>query len=123
MPPSPENIETVNSPSQRPALKPPLSSSDQQLLTVLGFAMVIGMAVALAFCAIWKYHPGLLLGSMQYVGLTLCPPFLLMTVLGTFDNMLAIVMTIGTVVFANGFLYAGVAAGLFFVATRLVRRG
>jgi hypothetical protein len=110
----------VNSPSQRPALKPPISGKDEQLLTTLSFAMVLGMVVALAFCGVWKFHPALLRGSLQYVALTLCPSFLLFTVLGDFDNLLAVVMTIGTIVLANGFLYAGAAAGLYFVVTRFL---
>ena len=113
-------MEAVNPTGQRSALKPPISGKDEQLLTTLSVAMVMGMVVALAFCAVWKYHPELLRDSLQYVALTLCPSFLLFTVLGDFDNLLAVVLTIGTVVFANGFLYAGASAGLYFVVTRFV---
>ncbi len=112
----------VSDSSPQRALRPPSGAGHDQLVTVLGLTMVAGMIVGLALCGIWKYHPERLNGSLQLAALAVCPPFLLVTVLGTYDDTLALVMTIGTIVFANGFLYAGFSAGLYFVVTKLLRR-
>lgn len=50
--------------------------------------------------------------------MAICPSFLLAGVLeATADSTLAVVMTVGTIVFANGFLYAGLASFGYFLAT------
>jgi len=52
----------------------------------------------------------------------LCPPFVLSLIVAPApDSNLAVVLVVGTIVFANAFLYAGVAAGLYFVVSLLIR--
>ena len=52
--------------------------------------------------------------------LLICPPFILSVAFGPSpDSDLALTLVAGTIVFANAFLYAGVAAGGYFVVTAL----
>jgi len=57
-------------------------------------------------------------GFLSAIALIVCPPYVLSLVIGpTPDSDLVLVLTVGTIVFANAFLYAGVAAGGYFVFT------
>jgi hypothetical protein len=50
--------------------------------------------------------------------LLVCPPFILSLAAGAVpDSDLALTLIVGTIVLANGFLYAGVAAVGYFVVT------
>lgn len=93
------------------------------LMIVLSFALVGGMVVALALCGLWRYHPGTLNGPARVAAVVVCPSFLLAQVLeATTDSTLALIMTLGTIVFANAFLYAGLASFVYFLATLFLRR-
>lgn len=83
------------------------------------------MAVAIGVYMAWSH--GVLQSAFHSPGsavaLLFCPPFILSIAVGpTADADLALALVIGTIVFANAFLYAGVAAGGYFVVN-LMRKG
>jgi len=97
---------------------------ENYLVMVLSFSLVLGMAVAIAVYFAWTQGvipPGLN-HPLSLLALVLCPPFVLSLVVAPApDSNLAVVLVVGTIVFANAFLYAGVAAGLYFVVSLLIR--
>jgi hypothetical protein len=104
-------------------MSPNTFKKDDAFVMVLSFSLVGGMLVALALCGIWRYHPAMLSGQGRVAAVAICPPFLLAQVLeATTDATLALVMTIGTIVFANAFLYAGLASFAYFLTTQFLRR-
>ncbi len=101
-----------------------LPKEDQHLVLVLALSFLLGMVMALAVYFSWSLRlvPPDLQSFFRTGALVVCPPFLLAYVLGaTTSSDFALVLTVGTIVFANAFLYAGVAAGLYFVVTVLLR--
>lgn len=82
------------------------------LVIVLSFAFVAGMAIAVLLIAIWRSHPAAIAhDAIFHAAVAFCPPFMLVRVVGGVDDTtLALVLTSGTVIMANGSLYAGVAA-------------
>jgi len=80
---------------------------------------VLGMVVALAVYFLWRSHPA----DFQHLAaaaaaLVVCPPFVLSFAVGpTPESDFALVLVIATIIFANAFLYAGVAAGIYAVLT------
>jgi hypothetical protein len=93
-------------------------NKDTLFVIVLCCAFTTGLAVAVALCSIWRYRPGLISPEMMPFAIAICPPFLLKGVLeATADSTLAVVMTVGTIIFANGFLYAGLSSLAYFLAT------
>jgi len=70
------------------------------------------MTVALVLIFLWRSHPAMMTeGAGYHVALVVCPPFLLVrAVSGISDSPLALVLATGSIVFANGPLYAGGAA-------------
>jgi p-aminobenzoyl-glutamate transporter AbgT len=98
---------------------------ENHLLTTLSIAFVLGMAVAIGVYLAWSH--GLIQAAFQSpasaIALFVCPPFILSIAIGpTADAELALVLLVSAMVLANGFLYAGVAAGGFFVFN-LMRKG
>lgn len=93
-------------------------------MTVLSLSFVLGMAVALAVYFAWRLNVGLQAhGFLTALALSICPPFVLSLVIGPIpDSDLALVLVVGTIVFANAFLYAGVAAGGYFLFTTLAKK-
>jgi hypothetical protein len=99
---------------QRPAPK------ENYLVIVLSIAFIAGMGIALAIYFAWRsgaiasgFH-----GVWSILALVLCPPFILAFAVGpAADSDLAFALVVGTIVFANAFLYAGVAAGGYFLVT------
>ncbi len=90
---------------------------------VLSFGL--GLAVALGVYLFWRSHAAVMQSEAVFkaVALTVCPPFILSVAIGPRpDSGLELVLTAGTILFANAFLYAGVAAGLYAVVTMLGRR-
>ena len=85
------------------------------LIIVLSVAWVAGMAVALVLFQLWRKHPTAMAEGVSYhAAIALCPPFMLVgSVGGIADSTLTLVLTAGTMVFANGALYAGMAAFAF----------
>jgi hypothetical protein len=88
------------------------------LVIVLSFSVVLGMAVAVGVYFAWTsgaITPGLE-HPLTVIALVFCPPFILSLVVAPKpDSDLALVLVVGTTVFANAFLYAGVAAIVYFV--------
>ncbi len=112
-----ENPDTLTQPPER---------KENHLVTILSLAMVLGMAVALAIYLAWSH--GMLAQAFQtpasMLALFVCPPYILSIAVGpTAEADLMAVVTAGTIVFANGFLYAGVAAGAYYVFTLMAKRG
>jgi hypothetical protein len=92
-------------------------------LIVISVAFIAGLAAALAVLGLWKYYPGTLTGQSLIAAIAVCPPFFLTGVLeATSENTLAVVMTVGTIIFANGFLYAGLSSFAYFLAGMALRR-
>ena len=94
------------------------------LMTVLSLSFVLGMAVALAVYFLWRVNVGALhsQGFLSAIALIVCPPYVLSLVIGpTPDSDLALVLVVGTIVFANAFLYSGAAAGGYFIFTVIAK--
>ena len=107
------------------ALTPLRKTDNDNLLTVLSLSFVLGMAVALAVYFGWRLNVrGLQAhGFLTAIALSICPPFVLSLVIGPIpDSDLALVLTVGTIVSANAFLYAGVAAGGYFIFTLTAKK-
>jgi hypothetical protein len=80
------------------------------------FSFALGMAMALAVLLLWRSRAGNLQPWSAAMPLVVCPPFILSYVIGaTPDSIFALVLGVGTIIFANGCLYAGVAAGIYAV--------
>jgi len=98
---------------------------ENYLVVVLSFSLVLGMVVAIAVYFAWISHailPGLD-HPLTVLALVLCPPFVLSLIVAPApDSDLAVVLVVGTIVFANAFLYAGAAAAVYFVVTLLIHR-
>ena len=95
-------------------------SKNQQLLTVLSVSFVLGMAVAIGVFFLWRADPVALdfHQPLFLAVLLVCPAFILSIAAAPgIDGAIAQVLLVGTIVFANGCLYAGVAAGLYSIAT------
>lgn len=93
-------------------------NKNRPFLIVLAFAFVAGLAVALVLCLLWRYHSPVLSAPVRVAAVAICPPFMLAAILdATTDSTLALIMTVGTIIFANGFLYAGLASFAYFLST------
>lgn len=92
------------------------------MVMVLSFGL--GIAVALGVYLLWRSHAAVEnQGLFTAVALTICPPFILSFATGPRpDSALDLVLVVGTILFANACLYAGVAAGLYAVVTGLRKR-
>jgi hypothetical protein len=100
-------------------------TDNDSLLLVLSLSFVLGMAVALAVYFVWRLNVADLHshGFLSAIALIVCPPYILSLVIGPIpDSDLALVLTVGTIVFANAFLYAGVAAGGYFIFTVMAKK-
>ncbi|MGA9565331.1 MAG: hypothetical protein WBS19_07400 [Candidatus Korobacteraceae bacterium] len=96
------------------------------LVIVLSVMFVVGMAIALVLFLLWRNHATAMAQGIAYhAAVMLCPPFILVSAIGSAsDSTLALVLTGGTIVFANGALYAGLAAFVYWaVLTFLPRSG
>ena len=81
---------------------------------ILSLSFVGGMAIALAITLLWRSHPAVAQGGAYQLAVALCPPFILVgSVGGITDTTLSLVLTAGIMVFANGALYAGLAAFVY----------
>ena len=86
----------------------------ESLIMILSLAFVAGMAIALAITLLWRSHPAVAQGGAYQLAVALCPPFVLVgSVGGITDTTLSLVLTAGIMVFANGALYAGLAAFVY----------
>lgn len=93
-------------------------------MMVIAISMVLGMGVAILVYMGWRsgaIAPGLH-GAVSALALFVCPPFVLSFAVGPApDSGLALALIVGTVIFANAFLYAGVAAGGYFVVSTMMK--
>lgn len=100
------------------------ASKNKPFLTVLILAFAVGLAVGVVLCGVWRYHPEVFGAQARVAAIAICPPFLLAGILeATVDSRLPLIMTVGTIIFANGFLYAGLASFAYFLMTVFLRRG
>lgn len=98
----------------------PSKTRHESLIIVLALTFVAGMAIALAIVLVWTSHPTMAQGMAYQVAVALCPPFILVgSVGGITDTTLALVLTAGVMVFANGALYSGLAAFVYWALTTL----
>ncbi|MGA8875970.1 MAG: hypothetical protein WB555_10565 [Candidatus Korobacteraceae bacterium] len=91
---------------------------------MLSLSFVLGMAVAIAVYAAWRSGviPPSFPNFLSALSLFVCPPFVLSFAVGPApDSGLALSLIVGTIVFANAFLYAGVAAGGYFVVSIMMK--
>ena len=96
----------------------PSAKGDRRLALVTFLSFALGMAVALAIVFLWRARAGNLPPLGVAMALAVCPPFILSPVIAaTPEAGFALVLGVGTILLANGFLYAGVAAGIYAVVT------
>ena len=92
--------------------------SDRRFVMVLCASFLLGLVVGLAVYFCWRLHGANLSPGWTATALVVCPPFVLSYAIGAApDSALAVVLGVTTIVLANGFLYAGVAAGIYAVMT------
>jgi hypothetical protein len=91
---------------------------------VLSFAVVAGMAIAILLVLLWRSHnPMVLSGAGLRTAIAICPPFLLVKVMGSIDEtILTLIITSGAIVIGNAALYGGVAAFAYWVITTFAPR-
>ncbi len=97
---------------------------DDTFVIVLSVTAVLGMVVALALVLLWRSYPATITdGTPYHAAMAVCPPFILVGVVSAMtESTLAVVLTAGTIVFANGSLYAGVAALVYWAFSTWRRR-
>jgi hypothetical protein len=104
----------------------PPGSKNKYLKPVLFGSFALGMAVALLVFFTWRLQlaPVQSYGLFAAVALSVCPPFVLSFAIGPApDSALELGLVVGTILFANAFLYAGVAAGVYAVMATVIKRG
>jgi hypothetical protein len=90
---------------------------NETLTIVMSVTIILGMAMALVLIFLWRSYPATMTQSgAYYLAVALCPPFFLVGVVSAMtESTLAVVLTAGTIVVANGSLYAGLAALIYWV--------
>jgi hypothetical protein len=103
----------------------PRAPKEKYFLAILALAFFAGVTIALGVYVAWLRGilPPALSGGASAMALFFCPPYILTMAVGPMaDAQLMAVVTASSIVFGNGFLYAGVAAGLYFVAKLVLNR-
>src|SRR5271169_5500852 len=96
------------------------AGSNRRVVVVIAASFALGMVVALAVYWLWMSRAATLSAAV----LVVCPPFILSyPIAAAPDSAFALVLGVGTIIFANGCLYGGVAAGIYAVVTMLATRG
>jgi len=96
---------------------------NNRFVIVMFLSFALGMVVASVVYFLWRSHPADFQHLSAAAALVLCPPFVLSYAIGaTPESDFALVLGVGTIVIANAFLYAGVAAGIYAVWTVLSKR-
>ena len=96
----------------------PSGKRDNRFVLVLFLSFALGVVVGMVVFLLWRSHPADFRNWTAVVALVVCPPFILSyAIAATPDSAFAIVLGVGTIIFANGCLYAGVAAGMYAVLT------
>lgn len=91
---------------------------NSRFAVVMFLSFALGMVVGLVVFLLWRSHPADFQHLSAAAAFVVCPPFVLSYAIGpTPDSAFALVLGAGTIVFANGCLYAGVAAGVYAVLT------
>ncbi len=81
---------------------------------VMFLSFALGMIVALFVYVLWRSHPAVVRHWSATAALIICPPFVLSYAVGPAPaSDFALILAAGTIILANGFLYAGVAAGIY----------
>jgi hypothetical protein len=109
----------------RTQLAQPPAAKEKYFLSVIALAFFAGVAIAIGVYAAWLRGvlPPALSGGASVAALFFCPPYILTIAVGPMaDAQLMAVVTASSIVFGNGFLYAGIAAGLYFVAKLILNR-
>lgn len=103
--------------SRKDSLQRKSTKHDERFVILLSVTFVLGMAVALALIFVWRQSPAAMAQTALYhAAVAVCPPFLLVGVFSALeDSTFALVLTAGTIVFANGSLYAGLSAFAYWV--------
>jgi hypothetical protein len=105
------------------ALNSKSGKRDNRFAVVMCLSFALGMAVALVVFFLWRSRPEHLQPAAVAAALVVCPPFILSYAIGAIpDSAFALVLGAGTIIFANAFLYAGVAAGIYAVVTMVRKR-
>lgn len=94
-------------------------------MLVISLSLVLGMAVALGVYFGFRSGiiPSQLSDPLTIGALLICPPFILAALVAPSpDSNLAFVLVVGTIVFANAFLYSGAAAAIYFVVSVVLGR-
>lgn len=94
------------------------------LIIVISIAVVTGMAIASMLLFLWKAQPSAVTtGTLMRAAVAVCPPFMLVPIIGQLDDAaLSRVIIGGTVVIGNGALYAGLAAFVYWAVVTFVPR-
>jgi hypothetical protein len=92
---------------------------NETFLVVMSASLVAGMVVALILIFLWRRDPAAMTqGSAYHLAVLVCSPFFLVKVVNALtDSTVAMVLTAGTIVVANGSLYAGLAAFVYWAVT------
>jgi len=102
----------------------PSKSRHDSLVITVAVALVAGFAVASLLLLLWKAQPSLVTkGAGMQAAVAVCPPFMLVPIVGQADDSaLSHVIIGGTVVMGNGALYAGLAAFVYWAVVTFVPR-
>jgi hypothetical protein len=88
-------------------------------------AFAAGVAIAIGVFLAWRRGllPPAFSSPASAVALLFCPPYILSIAVGPMaEANLIMAVTAGAIVLGNGFLYAGVAAGGYYVAAMIGKR-
>ena len=90
----------------------PAKGRHEVLVIVISVAVVAGMAIATLLLLLWKVRPASVTSGLgMRAAVSICPPFMLVPIIGAGDDSaISNVIIGGTVVLGNGSLYAGLAA-------------
>jgi hypothetical protein len=101
-------------------LKSHSAKRDRRFVIVMFGSFALGLGVGLAVYFLWISRAA----NISAAVLVVCPPFILSYAISAAPNSaFAAVLGVGTIVLANGFLYAGAAAGMYAVVTLLAGSG
>jgi hypothetical protein len=85
----------------------------------------VGVAIAIGVYVAWSRGilPPAFHGAAAAAALFFCPPYILTIAVGPMaDAQLMAAVTVFSIVSGNGFLYAGVAAGGYYVTKLIMKR-
>jgi hypothetical protein len=106
-----------------PTLNLKSGESAKRFVFVMVLSFVLGVVVGWMVFFLWRSHPADFQHWSAAAAFVICPPFVLSYAIGAApDSAFALVLGVGTILFANGFLYAGVAAGIYAVVTVLAAK-